>query len=106
MIKSLRTYWNNRKFLNFLSRNSIVKRYFSKQMKLAIVIYLAFCMSMVMTAPRPVNVALVALPTSAIALPTVQLAGSALSVGTSIAGLKTLATAGILAANSANSNRS
>ena len=72
-------------------------------MKLAIVIYLAVCMSMVMTAP--VNVALVALPTSAIALPTVQLAGSALSVGTSIAGLKTLGAAGILAANSANSNR-
>ena len=82
-----------------------MKRYFSEQMKLAIVIYLAFCMSMVMTAPRPVNVALVALPTSAIALPTVQLAGSALSVGTSIAGLKTLGAAGILAANSANSNR-
>ena len=68
-------------------------------MKLALVIYLAFCLSMVMTAPRPVGPTLVALPIVA-GLPALQFAGSAITAGTSLAGLKTLGAAGIIAANS------
>ena len=75
--------------------------FYSKQMKLALVIYLTFCLSMVMTAPRPVGPTLVALPIVA-GLPTLQFAGSAITAGTSLAGLKTLEAAGIIAANSNN----
>ena len=68
-------------------------------MKLALVIYLGFCLNMVMTAPRPVGPTLVAFPAVA-GLPALQFAGSAITAGTSLAGFKALGAAGILAANS------
>ena len=74
-------------------------------MKLALVLCLALCMSMVMTAPMPIGTLAIAVPAVSAGLPTLAIAGSGLSGATSIAGLKTLGAAGLLAANSNRGRR-